>query len=88
MQLSRAFTALSRRTSAQWILEGDIKSCFDKISHQWLLNNAPMDKLILAKWLKSGYIEQQQLFATDEGTPQGGIISPTLLTHYFSWSGN
>ena len=78
--IEQSFTALSRRTSAQWILEGDIKSCFDKISHQWLLNNAPMDKLILAKWLKSGYIEQQQLFATDEGTPQGGIISPTLLT--------
>jgi RNA-directed DNA polymerase len=77
--IEQCFVALNKRTSAQWVCEGDIKSCFDKISHQWLLNNIPIDKLVLAAWLKSGYIEQRQLFATEDGTPQGGIISPTLL---------
>ena len=38
-----------------------------------------MDKVILQKWLKAGYIEKQNLFSTKEGTPQGGIISPTLM---------
>jgi RNA-directed DNA polymerase len=39
-----------------------------------------MDKSILSKWLKAGYIEKGQLYPTNFGTPQGGIISPTLLT--------
>ena len=69
---------LSRDCSPQWILEGDIKGCFDHISHEWLLANIPMDKAILRKWLKCGYIFNKQMFPTEEGTPQGGIISPTL----------
>ena len=63
---------------ARWILEADIKSCFDRISHDWLLANVPMDKVILRKWLKAGFLEKGVLFATMEGTPQGGIISPAL----------
>ena len=59
---------LSKDCSPQWILEGDIKGCFDHISHQWLLDNVRIDKHILEKWLQP----------TVEGTPQGGIISPTL----------
>lgn len=78
--LEQCFSALAKKTSSTWILEGDIKACFDKINHQWLLDNIPMDKLILSKWLQSGYIDKQQLHATIEGVPQGGIISPTLLT--------
>jgi RNA-directed DNA polymerase len=61
-----------------WILEGDIKACFDRISHDWLLRNIPMDKEVLRKWLKAGFLEKLVLFATTEGTPQGGIISPAL----------
>jgi RNA-directed DNA polymerase len=63
---------------ARWILEGDIKSCFDRISHDWLLTHVPMDKGILQKWLKAGFLEKNAFFATTEGTPQGGIISPAL----------
>jgi RNA-directed DNA polymerase len=63
---------------ARWILEGDIKSCYDRISHDWLLANVPMDKVILRQWLKAGFLEKNVLFATTEGTPQGGIISPAL----------
>lgn len=76
--IGQAFTVLSQKSSAQWILEGDIKSCFDEISHDWLLNNVLMDKGILRKWLKAGYIDRKKLFPTVAGTPQGGIISPLL----------
>ena len=72
------FIALAPRRSAQWILEGDIKGCFDNISHEWMLANIPMDKAILRKWLKAGFIEKKSLFPTESGTPQGGIISPVL----------
>lgn len=72
-----AFSVLSRRDSPQWILEGDIKSCFDKISHQWMIENIPADKRILKEFMKCGYVEKRQLFPTKEGSPQGGVISPT-----------
>jgi RNA-directed DNA polymerase len=61
-----------------WILEGDIKSCFDCICHGWLLDHIFTDPKMLGKWLKAGYLEKQVLFATTEGAPQGGIISPAL----------
>ena len=53
---------------------GDIKSCFDQISHDWLLKNIPMDKLVLKKFLKADFMET--------GISQGGIISLclTLIT--------
>lgn len=76
--IGQCFCALAKDASPQWILEGDIKGCFDHISHEWLLNNIPMDKVMLRKWLKCGFIFNKELFSTEEGTPQGGIISPTL----------
>jgi RNA-directed DNA polymerase len=75
--ITQCFLAL-RSANTQWILEGDIKSCFDKISHDWLLAQVPMDRVILQKWLKSGYMEKHVLHETTDGTPQGGIISPAL----------
>jgi len=75
--IKQCFLAL-RSANTQWILEGDIKSCFDKISHDWLLAHVPMDRVILQKWLKSGYMEKHVLHETPDGTPQGGIISPAL----------
>ncbi|MGI4789873.1 MAG: group II intron reverse transcriptase/maturase [Janthinobacterium lividum] len=74
--IEQCFKALNSKTSAQWVLEGDIKSCFDRISHDWLQANVPMDKVILQKWLKSGYMDKQSFYETVDGTPQGGIISP------------
>ena len=71
-------TVLSNRAGAEWILEGDIKACFDKISHTWLQEHIPMEKSILRKWLKAGYIERRVLKPTEEGTPQGGICSPVI----------
>lgn len=71
--------ALVFKGSSKWILEADIKSCFDKISHDWLRNNIPMDKEILSKWLSAGYIDKGVSHQTESGTPQGGLASPTLL---------
>lgn len=70
--------ALGREASPKWVLEGDIKGCFDNISHDWLIANICMDKGILRKWLKAGFIETGRLFPSHAGTPQGGIISPVL----------
>jgi RNA-directed DNA polymerase len=69
---------LGRKRSAQWVLDADVSGCFDNIAHEWLLDNIPMDKVILRKWLKSGFIFNGKLFPTEAGTPQGGIISPVL----------
>lgn len=76
--IQQCFTTLARKTNGQWILEADIHSCFDQISHEWLLQNIPMDKKILYKWLKSGYLEQQIYHHMEIGTPQGGPLSPVL----------
>lgn len=76
--IEQCFKLLSKRNSARWILEGDIKSCFDKISHKWLEANTLMDIKLLRKWLKAGYMENGKWLFSDEGTPQGSIISPSL----------
>ena len=72
----QCFNSLAKGTSAEWVLEADIQSCFDKISHSWMVANIPTDKAILKKWLKAGFVYQNELFPTEAGTPQGGIISP------------
>ncbi len=74
--IAQCFIALGKKRSPQWILEGDIKACFDQISHDWMLAHVPMDKAILKKWLKAGFIDENTLHPTEAGTPQGGIISP------------
>ncbi len=77
--LEQTFNVLARRTSATWVLDADIKGCFDNISHDWMLQNIPMDQTILRQWLKCGYVEAKgPLFPTTNGTPQGGIASPCL----------
>ena len=76
--IEQCFKVLAKRDSAQWTLEGDIRGCFDNISHSWLLSNIPMDKGILRKWLKAGFVDKGVLFPTEAGTPQGGIASPVL----------
>lgn len=92
--IEQCFILLAGRHRPAWILEGDIKGCFDNISHEWLIAHIPMDKVMLSKWLKAGFMEQGQLFPTQAGTPQGGVASPvlanmvldgleTMLRHHF-----
>jgi RNA-directed DNA polymerase len=76
--IGQCFNMLAGRRHASWILEADIRGCFDNISHDWLLQNIPIDKRILRGWLKSGLLERGAFSATEAGTPQGGIISPVL----------
>jgi RNA-directed DNA polymerase len=69
---------LGNRHGPHWVLEGDITSCFDRLSKDWLLQHIPMDKDMLRRWLAAGYLEEGVIHPTDEGVPQGGIISPVL----------
>jgi RNA-directed DNA polymerase len=63
-----------------WILDADIKGCFDNINHQHLLDAiGPFPaKELIRQWLKAGYVEYGTLHETLTGTPQGGVISPLL----------
>ena len=76
--MGQCFCALAKSYAPVWVLEGDIKACFDRISQSWLLKSIPMDKRMLQLWLGAGYWEKGRLFPTTEGTPQGGIVSPIL----------
>jgi len=77
--IEQCFRALAQADSATWILEADIRSCFDEISHDWLVAHIPTDKAILRRWLEAGYLHNRVFHSTQAGTPQGGIISPTLM---------
>ena len=76
--IEQCFIILAKRQSPTWIIEGDIKACFDEISHEWILNNILLDRKVLGKWLRAGYMEEKTVYPTPKGTPQGGIISPTI----------
>jgi len=76
--IGQCFCALAKSYSPRWVLDADIKACFDGIDHTWLLENIPVDKKVVQQWLDCGYIQDNRLFPTRAGTPQGGIISPTL----------
>ena len=69
---------LEKDADVKWLLKIDIKSCFDKISHNWLMENTLMDKKILQMFLKSPYMFGTKLYPTIYGVPQGGTISSIL----------
>jgi RNA-directed DNA polymerase len=77
--------SLARKGSAQWIFEADIKSCFDKISHDWLRANIPMDKEILGKWLSAGYIDNSVFHQTEFGTDVVKQIDTPQLSDIFKF---
>lgn len=76
--IAQCFVCLGQKRSATAIWEADIRGCFDNISHEWLLENIPMEKGILRQWLKAGYIDRNVFYETQEGAPQGSPISPVL----------
>jgi len=59
----------------KWILDADIKSAFDNISHDYLVRviGPVPGKELIKQWLKAGYIEQEEFHATEQGAPQGGV---------------
>ena len=71
-----------------WVLDADIKGCFDNLDHQWILErlkgvNSKVYQAIRG-WLRAGILEGSQLHPTATGTPQGGVISP-LLANIALW---
>ena len=76
--IEQCFICLSRRDSSRWVLEADIRACFDRIDHEWMLNHILMDRKILQAWLSAGYMDKGKFYPTKAGTPQGGIASPVL----------
>jgi RNA-directed DNA polymerase len=76
--IAQCFLCFRQKTSPTAVYEGDIRGCFDNISHEWILENVPMEKRILKQWLKAGYIDRNVFYNTEAGTPQGGIASPVL----------
>jgi RNA-directed DNA polymerase len=76
------------RTGYRWVIEGDIRACFDKIPHEHLLDAVARriaDTSILTlirRFLKSGIMIERTLVPSEEGTPQGGIASPLLANIY------
>lgn len=69
---------ISKQPECEWILKADIESCFDNISHEWLLKNVPVFTPLLQKFLKAGFIKQNVWYPTDKGVPQGGSVSSVL----------
>jgi len=76
------------RMKVNWILDIDIRSFFDTVSHDWLVRfvehrvGDPRIIRLIRKWLKAGVMEDGRWAATDEGTPQGSVISPLLSNVY------
>lgn len=69
------------RLKPKYVLDADISKCFDKIDHKELLskvNTFPTLRAQLKAWLKAGFIDKNELFPTDAGTPQGGVASPLM----------
>jgi len=65
----------------KYVLDADIAKCFDRINHEALLKKLstfPTLRQVIKAWLKAGVMEGTTLFPTEEGTPQGGPISPLL----------
>jgi retron-type reverse transcriptase len=76
---SRSSRAEAR--SGRWVLDADLAGAFDRIAHEHILamlGTFPARGMV-ARWLKAGVVEQGRLHRTEEGTPQGGVVSPVLL---------
>ena len=90
--MMQCFTGLAQKQSAPWILEGDIKACFDRISHEWLEAHILMDSSILRKWLAAGDGVLQVLIACEIALIFGHCshIIPTPVKHSLTvlWSKN
>ena len=79
------------RKKVNWVLDLDVRSFFDKIDHDWMIRFVEHrigDRRILRlirKWLKAGVMEQDRWTETEEGTPQGAVISPSLANLFLHY---
>ena len=88
--LDALFVGIERRR-VNWVLDADIRRYFDSIDHGWLrkfVEHRIADQRIvrlIMKWLKAGVLEEGQWTRSDEGTPQGGVISPLLANIFLHY---
>lgn len=79
------------RRPIHYVIEADIKGFFDNVSHEWLLRclevriQDPSLLLLIRRFLKAGYLEEGQLHASEQGTPQGGNLSPVLANVFLHY---
>jgi len=74
-------TTLSQPGSSPWILDADIRGCFDNLAHEPLLAKLPVFTATLRRWLRAGVVELGFFAPTATGTPQGGVLTlPTNLS--------
>lgn len=80
------------RRCVRWVLDADIRAFYDTLSHEWLvrfLQHRIGDQRVIhliQKWLKVGVLEEGQWTPSEEGVPQGGIISPILANIYLHYA--
>ena len=88
--LDALYVGITQR-KVNWILDLDVKSFFDRVGHDWMIQfveHRIADQRIIRliqKWLKAGVMEEGQWFETEEGTPQGSVISPILANLYLHY---
>ncbi len=78
--IEKIFCGIRPNGKKKWVVDADLKGCFDNIDHEFLMNtlgNFPARKLIY-QWLKAGYVDKNTFNPTEAGTPQGGLCSPLL----------
>jgi len=79
--IASLFTTLKGKSKRVWIVDADLSAAFDRIDHSRLLDalGSFPAKDMIARWLGAGVIEDGAFTPTEEGTPQGGVISPLLM---------
>ncbi|NOT53087.1 MAG: group II intron reverse transcriptase/maturase [Deltaproteobacteria bacterium] len=78
--IANIYTLANPKNLKKWVVDADIKGCFDNIDHEFLLKTiGPVPgRELIKQWLKAGYVDKQVFYETEAGTPQGGVISPLL----------
>ena len=86
-----ALAAAITRMKVNWILDADVRSFFDSVSHDWLIRfvehrvGDPRVIRLICKWLKAGVMEEGAITPTEAGTPQGAVASPLLANIYLHY---
>ncbi len=75
------FQVAKQNATRRWVLDADLAGAFDRIGHDHILDQLGLfpGRGMIRQWLKAGVVENGRLSRTEEGTPQGGVISPLLL---------
>jgi len=87
----KALNFIIEKRKINYIVDADIKGFFDNVDHKWMMEfiaHRIADtniKRLISRFLKAGYMEDDTVYDTTEGTPQGGVISPILANIYLHY---